>query len=94
VKDAVSHRQPVNKMDDEQEPYKNQSRIKLTTRWETLNAIILREFSGVSVFFDSVSSRDPILSEGTLEGALCRIPTLLPSSTMRNGDGRPRGIEH
>lgn len=67
-------------------PHQNQATIKLTTRCETLKAIILRAFAGPSVFFESVSSADAGFLETGLVGSLSRSTTPLPSSIMRKSD--------
>ena len=73
-------------------PYQNQATIKLTTRCETLKAMILRVFVSPSVFLESVSSADSGLLETGLVGSLSRSATPLPSSTMRKSDEGRTGI--
>ena len=73
-------------------PHQNQATIKLTTRCETLKAIILRAFVNPSVLFESVSSADSGLLETGLVGALSRSATPLPSSTMKESDEGRTGV--
>ena len=69
-------------------PHQNQATIKLTTRCETLKAIILRAFASPSVLFESVSNADP----GLREDSLSLSTTPLPSSTMRKSMTEERGF--
>ena len=73
-------------------PYQNQATIKLTTRCETLKAMILRAFVSPSVFLESLSSADSGLLETRLVGSLSRSAMPLPSSTMRKSDEGRTGI--
>lgn len=90
--DGAAFLTSVGKQKSDMIPYQNQATIKLTTRCETLKAMILRAFVGPSVFLESLSSADSGLLDTGLMGSLSRSATPLPSSTMRKSDEGRTGI--